>query len=324
MDKRVIIKAKGGMGNRMLCAASGILWAKVSGRRPCVDWRDEAYSREGENSFATFFNRPELAAIPREDEVGELFPLAWEGHLHRNVASMLHRYDPDKHQSLTIHRKYSVNPRRYDYTHDTVVFWYYMGQFANLAPAVRKALPGYGGLSTSQIMAKAVREELPLAQVIRTRVERYQHEHWPDAGEVVGVHIRHSDRRSNLDAIERVVRARLAECPGASLFVATDNAGVERHYRETFERVLVTPKWFPPEGKAMHQSDVCQDPVENGIEALTDMYLLARCDRLVYPGRSTFSVISRAVSGLPGSRVTDTDRWELSNIAKRIVRRLTA
>jgi len=68
-----IVKTKGGMGNRMLCAASGILWAKAVGRVPFVDWRDEAYSRERENSFFHFFENPAVLHDPPDNE-HEIYP----------------------------------------------------------------------------------------------------------------------------------------------------------------------------------------------------------------------------------------------------------
>lgn len=316
-----IVKTKGGMGNRMLCAASGILWAKAVGREVFVDWRDEAYSRERENSFPHFFDNPAVRRTPPTD-AGDIYPPVWRGHLDKSVSEMLHAHDPDKHSSLTIHKKYSIDPARADYPEPTVVFWYYMGRFEAVARLARRRLPGYADLSVEQVARKAIREELPLAAGVRQHIDAFAAAHW--ATPILGLHIRYSDRTTDLAALEAAARAQLARLPGAAIFLATDNKRVEDDYRAKFDRVITTPKWFPTEGAAMHQNADCQDPVANGVEALADMYLLARCDALVYASRSTFSEISRLVSDLPPDRVTDVDRRNLTMIAKRLARRLTA
>ena len=316
-----IVKSKGGMGNRMLCAASGLLWARAAGRRPYVDWRDNAYSRAGENSFFHFFESPAVDRSPPPDSA-EVHPPVWSGHLDWSVSRMLHAYDPTKHASLTIHKKYSLDPSRADYPQPLVVFWYYMGRFAAMAPLVRERVPGYAGLTIGAITSKALREELPLVPSIRERIDAIVSERW--ARRVIGGHVRYTDRTIDLGKLERAVEAQRRRMPGAVLFLATDNRRVEEEYRRKFGEVLTTPKWFPPEGAVMHQNEQCPDPVENGVQALVDMFLLARCDALVYANRSTFSEISRRLSDLPRDRVIDVDRRHPPMIAKRVIRYLTA
>lgn len=314
-----VIKAKGGMGNRMLCAASGILWARAAGRAPFVDWRDGAYSRGDENAFFHFFATPGVLRDPSPADV-DVTPAVWRGNLDSSVSEMFHRYDPDKHSSLTIHRKYSIDPSRAEYASRAVVFWHYLGRFRAVAPLARERLPGYAGLSLEGLTRKALREELPLTPLVTSRIEEFIEQSWADR--VIGVHIRHTDSTVNLGKIEGAVRVLLRRVPGASIFLATDNGQIEEEYRRKFPSVISTPKWFPPAGATMHQNAACQDPVANGVEALTDMYLLARCDALAYAGRSTFSEISRLVSDLPGDRVIDIDRRDPTVRAKRLLHRL--
>ncbi|HZW11193.1 MAG TPA: nodulation protein NodZ [Phycisphaerales bacterium] len=316
-----LIKAKGGMGNRMLCAASGILWARAVGRAPYVDWRDNAYSKQGENSFFHFFESPRVLREP-PPETESVFPAVWRGRLGQSVSGMLHAYDPDKHSSLTIHRKYSVDPARADYPEAVAVFWYYMGRFRAVAPLARERVDGYAGLSVEQVARKALKEELPPSVRVRERIERFVAGSWPE--KAVGVHVRYTDRTTDLGKLKAATREQLRRLPGAKVFLATDNRRVEEEFRREFGEVLTTPKWFPPEGAVMHQNEQCADPVANGVEALTDMYLLARCDALVYASRSTFSEISRLISEIPPDRVADVDRRDPTMIAKRMLRRLTA
>ena len=59
-NRYLIIKAKGGMGNRMLCAVTGILYGQLTGRCTVVDWRDVSYSNDGGNTFSQFFDCPNV------------------------------------------------------------------------------------------------------------------------------------------------------------------------------------------------------------------------------------------------------------------------
>lgn len=316
-----VVKTKGGMGNRMLCAASGILWARAVGREVFVDWRDTSYSRNKENSFWHFFANPRVLEEMPECG-GDVYPPVWQGHLDTPVDEMFFRLDPNAHSSLTIHKKYSIDPSRADYPEPTVVFWYYMGRFHDMARLVRSRIDGYAGLSVREISRKAVREELPLTDALRAQVDEFASTHFD--GPVVGVHVRYSDLTTDLSRLEKAVRAQLTALPGAAVFLATDNQGVEKDYREKFDRVITAPKWFPPEGGTMHQNDSCADPVSNGEEALLDMHMLSRCDALVYAGRSTFGEIASLLSDAPPARITDVDRRDPKLLTKRLIRRLTA
>ena len=51
-DKYLIVKGLAGLGNRMLSALTGILYARLSGRRLIIDWRDPTYSSDGSNAGA--------------------------------------------------------------------------------------------------------------------------------------------------------------------------------------------------------------------------------------------------------------------------------
>ena len=314
-----VIKTKGGMGNRMLCAASGLLWAKAVGRGAFVDWRDATYSRDGENSFFHFFKGEGLLNSPPAER-GEVFPRAWRGNLDRTVSDMLHTYDPTKHASLRIHRKYSINPARSDYSQPIVVFWHYMGRFASMARLVRARVPGYGGLSVKGITRRAIREELKLSDLVCESMDAFTQAEWPD--HVIGVHVRYSDLTANLEKTEKAVRRMVAEHPDAAIFLATDNKDIEDDYRSKFKSVLTTPKWFPTDGKPLHQHEHCEDPVTNGVGALVDMFLLSRCQGLVYSSLSTFSVISACLSDADPRMIVDLDRYNPVVRGKAFVRRL--
>ena len=51
----VLVKGKAGLGNRMMSAMNGILYAMLSGRRLVVDWSDFTYSNDHTNVFPKLF-----------------------------------------------------------------------------------------------------------------------------------------------------------------------------------------------------------------------------------------------------------------------------
>jgi len=318
--KYLIVKSNGGMGNRMLCAVTGILYGQLTGRVTVVDWRDAAYSNDGSNTFATFFSCPSAqpeAVLPTD---GTIRPAIWIGQRDMSISQMLHKYDPTKHSSIFIHRKYSVDVRTLDYDEDVIVFWYYTQRIRALSRHLNRLQPSLAGLGIEGTIREVLTRQMILQEAIRRRVEDFKARYWGD--EVIGLHIRHTDRKTNLAAYQRALERFLRCSPKALVFLATDNRMVSDEYHQQFKNVISTPKWFPDGMSCMHQNLQCPDRVENGIGALVDMYLLADCNYLIFPSVSTFSWISRILSGLPPERVTDIDRFNVKVRLKRLIREM--
>jgi hypothetical protein len=51
----LLIKGKGGLGNRMLSAVCGLALADLTGRTPIIDWRDGSYAPIGTNAYPLLF-----------------------------------------------------------------------------------------------------------------------------------------------------------------------------------------------------------------------------------------------------------------------------
>jgi len=317
--KYLIVKAKGGMGNRMLCAVTGILYGQLTGRLTVIDWRDAAYSNDGSNTFSRFFDSPQVLSEKILPKNASICPEIWAGQLHKSMSTMISEQDPNKHSSIWIHRKYSVDVRKLEYDEDILVFWYYTGRVRALKAHLRNSDIGFAGLDSGGIIRKVLLEQMKLSDGVRRRIDDFKSTiGWP--GKVIGVHIRYTDMRTNLAGYERALRRFLQREPNAHIFLATDNKQISMEYHERYKNVFSTPKWFPDNFSTMHQSSVCPDRVFNGMEALMDMYLLASCDYLIYPGRSTFSWISRILSDIPSERIVDIDRFNLKVRLKRLIR----
>ena len=321
-NKYLLIKAKGGMGNSMLCAVTGILYGQLTGRMTVVDWRGEGYTNDGSNTFSKFFTCSEVhpeTILPSESTIR---PKVWEGQLHRAMSEMLHEHDPNKHSSISIHRKYSIDVCRLDYDEDIVVFWNYQHRINDLRKHLRDRKYGFAGLDMNGIIRKVLTEQMKLSDEVHQRIDEYKTANWPER--VIGVHVRHTDRRTNLAKYEKQLCRLLKRYPDTHIFLATDNRQVSQEYHKRFKNVFSTPKWFPESMASMHQNSECPDKIENAIEALMDMYLLAECDCLIYSGYSTFSLISRILSDAQPENIIDIDRFNIKVRAKQLVRELIA
>ena len=320
-DKYLLVKAKGGMGNRMLCAVTGILYGQLTGRLTVIDWRDAAYSNDGSNTFSRFFDFPQVLSETILPNNVSICPEIWTGQLHKSMSTMLSENDPDKHRSILIHRKYSIDVRALDYAEDIVVFWCYTGRIRALKTHLQNSDCDFAGLDSDGIVRKVLLEQMKLSDEVRQRIDDYKSAiDWPE--KVIGLHIRHTDMKTNLDYYERALKRLLRREPNARIFLATDNRQINREYQERYKNVFSTPKWFPEDLSTMHQNSTYPDKVLNGIEALVDMYLLADCDYLIYPGGSTFSQLALLLSNIPAENVVDIERFNPKVRLKRFIREL--
>lgn len=314
-----MVKAKGGMGNRMLCALTGILYGQITSRKTIVDWRDAAYSNDNSNTFSRFFNCPYVYPETILPGNAVVRPDVWANNLDKSMSEMISRFDPKKHSSLRIHRKYSVDIREKDFEEDILVFWNYSHHIPALMRHLRYSNHGFAGLSERQIIRKAIKEFLPLSQTIKQRIDEIKKDHWYRP--VIGVHVRYTDRKARLKPYERVLQRFIERAKPPQIFLATDSKDIEQQYRENYDDVFSTPKWFPENSQTMHQNPGCPDKIANGIEALVDMYLLADCDYLIYPGHSTFSWISAVLSDAPRQNVVDVEKYNPKVRLKALIRR---
>jgi hypothetical protein len=317
VSKYLVVKTKGGMGNSMLCAVTGILYGQLTGRCTIVDWRRSGYTNDDLNTFSKFFSCSSVYPETILPSKGTIRPGVWINNLDKSMNEMICEHNPDKHRSIRIHHKYSIDVRRLDYDEDIIVFWHYTGRTRNLKPHLRNGLDGYGGLEVKGIIRKVLTEKMVLQPDIRQRIDDFKAKYWSEI--VIGVHIRHTDRKVNLAKYERHLLRFLKRFPDAHIFLATDNQQVNQDYQQRFKNVFSTPKWYPEGMASMHQNVNCPDKVANGIEALVDMYLLAECDCLIYSSYSTFSLISRILSDAQPENIADIDRFNVKVRLKRLI-----
>lgn len=148
---------------------------------------------------------------------------------------------------------------------------------------------------------------------IAARIEEFARTHFGTP--TIGVHVRQTDNMSAawidrkgvaVSAIDAVLGERLRFEPSATIFLATDNRAVQKSFLRRYKRVVVHPKWHPQvAGEAIHGHYACPDKVRAAEDALIDLYLLSRCDFLVYSSRATFARCATYISRQPADRRVD-------------------
>lgn len=316
-EKHLIVKGIAGLGNRMLAAMTGILFARLMHRRLIIDWSDFTYSNDETNVFPLLFTCTDAdppIAIPETDSIS---PQLWQGRLHKSASVVISEVDPSAYVSRRGYRRFSYDLDVLDHPEEVLVMWSYTQLIRRARKHFRGEFAALARKSDEAILAELLRTTLIPRPEISARIKKWKAEHF-GSGPVIGVHIRFMDTkipwlpsiqlRTSLDSFFVAIDRIMAKEPQAVIFLATDNQEAQRLVEERYPKVIATEKWFPTTGHEMHQNPECTDRLNNAVEALIDMYLLSECDYLVFPSSSTFSYISSLLANIPRDRIVDVER----------------
>lgn len=292
------------MGNRMMSVMGALVYSRISGRTLSVDWSDRAYSNDRSNVFPRLFSAPQVIDPADLYSMVDVCPRVWKGNLEKSVDeiySILNPHDPDADQDESLTPATSIDFRSISHPERVVVRWAWYHD-------LRFLRPHFGSLNLGRdvggVLQKVAREKLVPGDVVVRRVEQFASRHF--VAPVIGLHIRQTDRQNRYHAYFPMIKDILHRSPTAMIFLATDNRSVEDEFRRTFARVVCTDKWFPAPGQPLHRSGECPDRFEGGVSALVDLYLLARCNYLIYNGTSSFGVLAALLCRANPERIIDT------------------
>lgn len=313
-DRVLLVKAKGGLGNRMLSAVTGCVYATLHGRRPCIDWRDGAYVPQGENLYPLLFSPQHSGDPAAYDCESDAAPPVWTGRLHCQPVDIIRAQFPRSHRSPFIYRKLCVDLSGPDPDNRVAVFWSYLPKMRRLAASLSRD-GRFAGRSEDDIVKEMLRRYFtPVAQVREAVDAALAHIEQP----LIGIHLRFTDRKVPLPKImEQIDRMREAQ-PDAALFLATDSQQAQDAVLARHDNVHTLSKTLAKDGVALHFSqDEFADPVREARAALADMVALSRCDWLIHSRHSTFSVTAALMGDIPEERQFDVDRRNVKVVAKR-------
>lgn len=303
-DKFLLVKGIAGLGNRMLSALTGILYARLTGRRLIVDWRDPTFSNDGTNAFYRFFQCSLSSPNDEIPETDSVNPIIWRGHLHEHATNMRKPYKNNKE----FWQRTSIDLTKLDYQEDVLVMWTYTQKVDLLRSHFKGEFKGFAETSTEAILSKLLREDLIIHPQIRKGVNGFKGNNFRE--KTLGVHVRYTDHRASLWAIFKKLNALLERELGLQIFLATDNIQIKNMFEESYQNVITTPHWYPAPGLRLHEGQNRPDPMESGIEALLDLYLLAECDYLIIDTSSSFSHVASLLTNAPDLHIFNVKQGE--------------
>lgn len=301
-NKFLLVKGITGLGDRMLCAAGAMLYARLTGRGLLIDWRDPYYSSDGANVFHRLFTSPvcsPTAGIPITDSV---YPALWRGRLDQHAIDIVRA---GKYTPARIRRELSIDLGMLNYPEDVLVMVEFNAAIDPMRPYFNGAFAELASMPSDRVAGKVLRNDLLPRPEIRARVDRFRRERFH--GRTVGVHIRYSDYRVRIFAIIKQLNALLRRQGDLQIFLATDNLAVKEMLENNYARVISTPHWYAEPGAPIHNNFDGPDRTESAIEALIDIYLLANCDYLIFDGASSFSRVASLLSDAPAENKFDVD-----------------
>lgn len=310
-ERVLLIKAKGGLGNRMLSAVTGLIYADLCGRVPVIDWRDGIYAAPGVNAYPLLFTAPDMPDPALFDARTDVAPAKWQGRMAEHPSRIVE----GEHNGALVYRKSCIDITRTDHDADVAVFWSYVPKVPRLRRLMARD-PRFAGRSRTEIVCDYLtRYFSPNDRVQRAVDAVFAGLERP----VIGAHLRYTDMAGPLDKVKAELARLRAMMPDAPIFLATDSFEAQEDIRAAFGNLHVTEKYLPEDGGRLHLLHDSVDPVVEAENAMIDMWALGACDWLIYSRNSTFSGTSALIGGLPADRLVNVDRFSPRIMAKRFV-----
>ncbi len=305
MPKILVVRASGGLANRLLALTSGIALALLTKRHLCVDWRDGMYSDDFSNIFPSWFCLRHVPHMDIEDVLAYIskgacvYPPFWQEHFAK-TAAVEYLFDNNNHMSPENMRISSVNQEDMHTEADIAFFWHYNENLClKLAPLLLPYLKEHfteaENLQPEDVADFIFRTcILPQAELTKT-ADAFFAKHFTDVP--VGIHIRHTDLKSPLPLMLEKLCA-VAKRHEA-IFLSTDSVEVEDMVRKLFPNTITQKKIFLDSGTPLHSYVPGISNVQKGREALLDMLILAKCRELIRYAPSSFARIAIILSHMP-------------------------
>jgi hypothetical protein len=294
----LVIKSSGGggIGDSIRSLIAGIDYARRSGRSIFVDWSDGMFGPEGVNVFSDYFEILGLPTVSDLKDYGDgedVFPPIWKDNLHNSLKSLWTNQDYPAWDRNQVRSTFSFDQERLDYVELVLVMWDFDGYFA--APQA---------LSSARALAQ---QHLSPAGGIKAEVDHDVATRFKKP--VIGIHVRETDEATAggkalpvsflTEKASEIASRTGSQC----FFLCTDNQHRQEQIKQQFSNVIVRKKLMPPAGEAIHLTEFGPTAFEKTRDALLDLLTLSRCDYIVYPAFSSFSMCAALLSTTQEDRI---------------------
>lgn len=311
----LLIKAKGGLGNRMLSAASMILYANATNRQWRVDWTDGIYANKPHNAYLLLFqNKLQQPSIfdPLEHTFTSVVPSIWNNRLECSPTQLISQYFPKDHTNPLAYRKMSAPIVAKHDAKQLEVFWSHTSKFGRIRRFLSKEYQNRDA-AISMTLKRYFQPCDSVTKQVDVLIGK-------TAGRTLGVHIRYTDLKVPIKKMLDTVERCMASGKYSTLFLATDSEYAQSLFMQKFDNVVTSDKVLSKENEQLHTLEASDSKLDNSCAALVDMMVLSKCDALVYCSRSTFSEASRLLGDFAKAQLFDLDRYNVKVWFKRFIR----
>ena len=300
-QKFVVCKGTSGMGNRILAACTALLYGEIADRKVVIDWRDNSYSEdEAENAFPKYFDCPTAYPVEAIPETQSIFPELWTGNLDQSLGSLRNELNVKGYSEM------SFDVSSVDYFEEILVFCAYTHKIKRLRPLFKSDFAYLQDMTIPAILRLMLSSKLHLVKAIHDSIYSYKEKNF--SANTIGVHVRYTDIKVPIKKLIDNVKRLVGRYEDATVFLATDSQAVIEQLGQQLPKVVTADKWFPPQGERMHQNwDNCPNRYQNGVEALTDLYLLSECDSIVFSSQSSFGYVASLLSKADPRQIYDVE-----------------
>ena len=312
-DSILLVKAKSGLGNRLLALMPALAWAERYQVPVCIDWMDGMYAPRGQCGFAPMFTlkNVEQIDVSEVDPSLKVHPRVHAGRLDMHVFDLARELDPKHRPNPPLNGKYGHRKLAIDLEKPprpgVNVFVAYQDIWRG-----RRFVSRAFGLDLPEDRMSFLRwccsRYLEVNQEIAGPITEYC-EKMSEGRRSISVHFRNTDRAGKIDLHFRALDQMLRDSEDTVIFLATDSEASINQFRGRYgDAVRLLPKSFAEGGKAIHVASSESEKTQMAVEALKDVWLLRCGDELVYQGESTFGQIAQMLRPEPHRRVLNVSR----------------
>lgn len=298
-----LIKAKGGLGNRLLSAATAITYAEATKREWCIDWCDGIYASVGVNAISQLFQIPRSRVLLEAPKKSSVIPRLWTGKLDWPVRGVIDHDFPGEHSNPLTYRKLIAPLTSVPPVNEIEIFWSYTSKFGRIKPYLGKKDRRLG---RNKVLSKILKTYLTPNDSILEKADELLA---GGSDKILGVHIRFTDLKVPIDKLIDRVAVEVEKFHYQSIFLATDSQYAEELMCSKFANVITQKRRYSEDNRQLHSARDYDEKHQDAVEALTDMVTLSKCRGLLYCSRSTFSEISRLYGDFNTERLVDIDRY---------------
>jgi len=315
-DRRVIlVKGFFGLAGRLKALIESVAYAELTDRDVFVEWRDKSYSPDGDDVFFKLFESRNIRPWPDPPPSTGIVPARWAPFVDVSVED-LGKVSKERGNGESV-TDFEIDVTKYEGDDPVIVVFRGARQKTQMmerlqriqlralepgSPVTPRTIrPAIGRRDFPGLVKEVMSEEIVLRPEIRHHVDAFKKKHFD--GCVIGVHVRYTDKIVDLSRVLAALDEVLEKEPDAKIFLASDSQSVTDLFKNRYPNVIARDITRSHEVANLHRSESWSaDALQKAVDALTDIYLLAACDYLLYCRDMGFSVLPYALSDIDESR----------------------